>query len=497
MKTTNRTIIILVLLSCFCMLAQTISPIQKTKIIADLDSVNSTKCTDAIEAVLDFNIIEALPKIENIFWKADIGDKPLFLLALRKFKSIRAYEYAKGYLDSLKSYLGIDTTDIYIDKSYAITILFENNDFTYSDYVLSLLCCNESKYRTALPLLYYIINYDEKNAQRALDLLISTVQNAELPTVRGLALFYYDLIKGKNALPILIDSFMKEKDSGIRRRLMDPYFLKKYTSPEIEKALRAQIKLEDDSVNKTLLSMILLKNYNNPINYKIISDLASIEMDLDTRISLKSHLDNYIARRPIVILDLQSTIDSLINYTDQIYNYNWMGEELYKNQLHSYLQTARNYLIAQDSVNCYKQIKLYQNSIQQVYSDSAGSYPKYVSKDAYKFLYYYPKYILERLPSPPTVKLEDSQGKLLRGGSLQYYEGSWKNAIDNGDGTFMLDTKLKTIRLRMIYEYLSLDKTQFSGISPTVTFTTVQSKVVVNNNKNQSLNNLLRMFIGA
>jgi hypothetical protein len=458
MKNFKVVLFILTILSCSVTLSQSISQEEKNRIIADLDSVHSFKCSDAIDRVIDFRIVEALPKIEANFWKVRLRTKPLFLYALREFNSPRAYEFAKGYLDSLKTYQGIDTTDIYIDKSYAITILFDNNDFSYSNYILSLLCCKESQYKTALSLLYYIINFDPVNSQRAMELLIGAAQNAESPAVRSSALFYYNFIKGKEALPLLINSYLNDKDASVRGRLLKPYLFKDYISPEIETALRTKIQQEDNPANRREAAFVLLRNYNNPINYKIVSELEKVEIDPFTKRFLKGNIIYYSARRPSKTLGVTSLIDSLFSYTDQIYVYNWLRDEEYKNNLLENLQIARNFISTSDSLNCFKQIKSFQTSIQQVYSDSAGSYPKYVSKDAYKFLYYYPKYILERLPSPPTVKLEDSQGSLIPTGSLQYYEGSWKPAANNGDGTFYLDTKLKTISLRMTYEYGSQTK---------------------------------------
>jgi hypothetical protein len=75
------------------------------------------------------------------------------------------------------------------------------------------------------------------------------------------------------------------------------------------------------------------------------------------------------------------------------------------------------------------------------------------------------------------VKLINSSNTNLPGGSLQYYEGGWKNAVDNGDGTFTVDTKLKNVSLRMTYEYGSQTKNNVPVGSDTVTFTTVNALV--------------------
>ena len=55
-------------------------------------------------------------------------------------------------------------------------------------------------------------------------------------------------------------------------------------------------------------------------------------------------------------------------------------------------------------------------------------------------------------PSGLAVKLVNSAGTNLTGGSLQYYDGSWKDAVNNNDGTFKVNTTLATASLRMTYE---------------------------------------------
>jgi hypothetical protein len=60
------------------------------------------------------------------------------------------------------------------------------------------------------------------------------------------------------------------------------------------------------------------------------------------------------------------------------------------------------------------------------------------------------------------IKLLSSTGTLLTSGSLQYYEGGWKDAVNNGDGTFLVDTTLSPVNLKMTYEYCTQT---LSGIS--------------------------------
>ena len=83
------------------------------------------------------------------------------------------------------------------------------------------------------------------------------------------------------------------------------------------------------------------------------------------------------------------------------------------------------------------------------------------------------------------VKLINSQGQLLQGGTLKYYEGGWKEATDHGDGTFTVDTEKSTISLRMTYAYASQDMSNVPVGSDTVTFQTVNVQVELRDSQNQ------------
>lgn len=80
-------------------------------------------------------------------------------------------------------------------------------------------------------------------------------------------------------------------------------------------------------------------------------------------------------------------------------------------------------------------------------------------------------------PSGVTVKLINSSGALLTGGTLQYYEGAWKDAVNNNNGTFTVNTTKPTISLRMTYEYGSQTKQNVPTDTGDIIFQTVNTQV--------------------
>ncbi len=110
-----------------------------------------------------------------------------------------------------------------------------------------------------------------------------------------------------------------------------------------------------------------------------------------------------------------------------------------------------------------------------------------LTSEAYALIRYNTEYLLSQLPPAPppglAVRLVNSSGTLLTSGSLQYYEGSWKDAVNNGDGTFSVNTTLSTVSLRMTYAYGSQQKNNVPVNSGPVTFQTVNTQVKLQNSQ--------------
>ncbi len=79
------------------------------------------------------------------------------------------------------------------------------------------------------------------------------------------------------------------------------------------------------------------------------------------------------------------------------------------------------------------------------------------------------------------IKFVNSSGMILTSGTLQYYEGAWKDAINNNDGTFTITTNQKTLSLRMTYEYGTQTKSNVPVGIDTVVFQTVNTQIQLQN----------------
>jgi len=83
-----------------------------------------------------------------------------------------------------------------------------------------------------------------------------------------------------------------------------------------------------------------------------------------------------------------------------------------------------------------------------------------------------------------TVYLIDSQSNFLLTGSLQYYEGGWQNASNNGDGTFSVSTNADNLSFKMTYEYGTETKSNIPISTNPVIFQTENVIVELRNSQN-------------
>jgi hypothetical protein len=201
---------------------------------------------------------------------------------------------------------------------------------------------------------------------------------------------------------------------------------------------------------------------------------------------VKNELEKFSPTIPSVDITVGGMIDSLIIMTDQLLTLNWLGDSAFSGELLNVITSAKTNLLSGDSLTCRTQVKSFQALVDNVYKDSLNPDPRFVTIEGWKFLYWNAQYILDRLPELPAnpnlmVSLKSSTGTLLTNGTLQFYEGSWRDAVNNGDGTFTVITNQNNVSLRMTYEYGQQTINNIPAHNNTYTFQTVSANVLLKN----------------
>jgi len=482
MKTITYLISIIAIL-CTAIFAQSVSNEVKTNTINNLESFHYNIKLDAAIKILNEDIPEALPKLEQLISKQDSYIALLFLKGIKKYGSSNTLTLAHwlfNVLDTLN--VKYQSMDRLLAKVEVTDILFQLNDYSTVKSIFDLI--ENKKPLIATKSLFLLEDVMKHVPQFSFQAKQELIRIANINSDNS-GQSYYALNRiveyfPDECLPILEYVFVNHQNSANRRLALDKMKLFKYN--KLIDLIKKRIDLDDAVTIRLDLAKLLLTNYVSLENYDFVKKYFIKENNELVKYSLISDLNSFISPKPDNLIKISQLLDTLISYTNQCKNYGWLGDNNYTNELVNKITSAKNYLTSLDSINCAKAIKSFQSSINIVYSDSVGSYPKYVSKDAYKFLYYYPQYILDRLPAPyVNVKLVNSNGSILSGGSLQYYDGGWKNAINNNNGTFSIDTKLKTISLKMTYAYGSQTLSNVTVGKDTIKFQTVNSQVKLQN----------------
>ena len=219
--------------------------------------------------------------------------------------------------------------------------------------------------------------------------------------------------------------------------------------------------------------------------YEIIDPLRKFPNNCIMRktISPKAPLEPFVAT---------DFTDTLKVYTDSSYPLGWIANEQTRDRYNNYLNTAKSYLEQGDSSTA-------RTELQKVLTDCNTDSSTVLTSEAYALLYFNTEYLVNMLPESPAVeglpvKLTDSQSNLLSGGTLQYYEGTWKDAIDNGNGTFVVQTYRTTISLKM--NYLG-GWQQFNNVivgTDTVVFQTVNATVQLKDSQSSPTDGAVASF---
>jgi hypothetical protein len=172
-------------------------------------------------------------------------------------------------------------------------------------------------------------------------------------------------------------------------------------------------------------------------------------------------------------------LDTLSRYTTQSRTLGWIKDDATANKYLNYFASAKTLLQA-NNVTSAKQV------LNTVISNTIADSTAHLTSEAYALLRFNTEYLNDSLKaSTPTsgctVKLASSTGTPLLSGALQYYDGSWKDAVNNNDGTFSVTTNLKTISLRMTYEYGTQTKSNVPISNDTIVFQTVKAQIQLQN----------------
>lgn len=377
--------------------SQNITDEEKALVLAELNKPETTSL-GIFYNVIKNNIYEAIPIIEDNFWDYGRLEQTLALKALARLGAENTKEFATQLLDTLNSYpehLKWKTLD---NKVYITETLCELGDFSTVEYAFEMLENSKEQEEITIDHIMFMIvkNYPPYEDRARLELENNVLTKNDIHMFRPLRML--EEAYGEEIIPFMTKGFKEAQESATRLMILNQNFSKYSNKIDLQSILREQLYQDTSSTVRSQIAKVLLFGVGGSSNYKYVKDYISNETDPTVESLLKYKINSYRPNSYDSTLTTSTMIDTLTSYKTQCFDYEWLQDENYKNELLTKLSNAKNYLNSADSSKCKAEVVSFQNSVNQVYQDSAGSYPKYVSDEGYKFLFHFAQYIVDRQP---------------------------------------------------------------------------------------------------
>ncbi len=333
----------------------------------------------------------------------------------KDYSKIYTDKYFRGLLGDTTAIQGMDSLTQYThgtNKLFIIRKLTEVDIFSYYDFIIQgIQSANEEEKN----IWYYTLSlygadplYKNEVSQILEQRIRAFVVNNEMDRT-----YWFSLIKNvsefdkASAIRILEEYFFNSTGSEREEYYIELGLLDIEGQPE--RAKFALLNEQDDNFRKNYIPRpryvwdgFYSKIFLDPSFIKFLNELE-LQPGSETYFIRKSFNNVY---RPIKFdssSSVEQNINSVINLIDTTFNYNWLGDLSFSNELKNILTTAKTNLQVGDSLACRIQVKAFQDLVANVYKDSLNTDARIVTIEGWKFLYWNAQYILDRLPLPPVI----------------------------------------------------------------------------------------------
>jgi len=377
----------------------------KQRLINQLDSADVRGVISSLE---DYNVIEAKEKIEQVFWNNNFSrsDQYGLLKLLYKFGSNLTHQYAFAYIDTLEvNPFGNNTFGLSVlyYQVLASEILMKLGDYSKANLVFEHLQYEYPKIsQTEISILEKLLNNTPQYYEAAKTELQRAVREADVNRDRYYALEVLYNHNQQETIPLMKQMFVQDEDPTNRYWVLDTLTIK-HKDEEIYMLLRQRLSQDPDFFLRYMIAMKLLYSFGSPSDYKFVVDYLPNEPYQEIKEGLLINMSVYRPRKPDSTASSIDLLEDLIDLTDTVHTYTWLGDQQFKDELQSIIQSAKSNLQAGDSLACALQVKTFQDLVDIVYKDSLNADPRFVTIEGWKFLYWNARYILDRLPTPPVI----------------------------------------------------------------------------------------------
>jgi hypothetical protein len=382
-------------------ISQTLSQEERQKIVDSLQGARYSSRLTAIARVKEYNIIEALPFLEQRIWQqSNITLKLKYLEALQQFSSSSFPTYAQLIIDSAGVFSQNSIFDSLQIKVSVTSLLFKVGDYTTTQYVFDLLYkdTTESDYEAVELLKQIFLNVPaySTSAKSELRRIAKSNHGSSMIAFRN-----YVALFGEEATEDMVEIFMNHQKYDLRWFAMGNLCRLNYSG--LHELFLEKLNNEPDAGIRFFIAESLLIRYGTILDYHLVANHSKIEADSLVKSLLDFEIQRFQPPQPERGTPIQTMIDSLISLKHQVAAYGWLGNQDFIDELDVSLDRAKIYIQQGDSLNCRRLIKIFQQNVDEEYNDSLDGNTREVRMGGWQFLYWNAEYILKRLPDVPSL----------------------------------------------------------------------------------------------
>jgi hypothetical protein len=380
-----------------------------TKIAQMIDSSDSYVAKSAALFLASHGFSGVAQRIEARFMSAfknggysptDLAD---FLVSLYLLEAPETQQLCKDFLDTLAARRGRGGYFPSEVASKILSVLLNQGD--YSRFSLLEVTIQESLNRSYPLNLDLILAYARKPELRPVVFSqVSSLANNSNARIRKEAIFLFSYFIDIPETRDILQS-IATMDNTTEIRLDASALLTSLYSDPIAVTVDQQIATSTADTATFARAIIEMIRIRSPLGLRALKNTqASLSPGyfLDF-VSLT--ISSYQPPRPPVSTPLLYMVDSLRSFIDEVSSFDWLGDKPFVNELDNGLVNAKKHLAKGDSVNAYKEVQTFQDKVNKEYEKTVDDPKKrkprdkrFVTIEAWKFLYYNAQYIMDRLP---------------------------------------------------------------------------------------------------
>ncbi len=374
-----------------------------------IKKLDSPKYVDRLEAsmIIDqerlYQYASALE--QRIFLQDDPNLVYSFLRTLGTLNSPNLYNIAQHFIDTIDYFPDIDKQiDRLKVKAIASGILIDFNDFTKVNYIFEVID-RDKQQRTITPGIIALLSkllYNPVFENQAKEELLYFFNNNNYKSMpdglgnprSGILSFLkdkYDL----GMTDLIINSFLFDPSVSIRGASLN--YLTELNYSGLDTLVIYKLYMDPDSIMRPQVALTIANRLNTPERLYILKNYRPPIQNEHRAQGIATYFSTVTPKPPATENTIQS-IDTTISFINVLYNYSWLGDITFSNELKNILTTAKTNLQNKDSLACRVQLKSFQDLVDNVYKDSLNTDARFITIEGWKFLYWNAQYILDRLP---------------------------------------------------------------------------------------------------